>query len=490
MSHQELIERVAAVVGRDACLCEPDEQARYLVDWLDSYHGRTPIVVCPGSAEEVSAVVRLCYEAGVPVVPHGGNTGLVGGAVPSASGEELVLSLERLNRVLEIDATNYTMTVEAGCILQDVQEAAAEAKRYFPLSLGAEGTCQIGGNLATNAGGNAVLRFGNARDLVLGLQVVLPDGSLWNGLRGLRKSNTGYDLKHLFMGSEGTLGIITAATLKLFPARRQVETALLGLESLDSVIDFFDSTRGELDEFLSAFELIPRVGVEMALEHLPEVRDPLDEPYPFYALVQASTSQTSLQLGEVLEAWLGKSLEDGLVTNGVLATSEQHARTLWLLREGCVEAQRLAGPSVKHDVSIPISRVPEFIEKATRAIEERMPEARVVAFGHIGDGNIHFNVCAGEDQDRDAFLAEAPALSEPIYEVVAALDGSFSAEHGVGQQRREPFYTYLGDVDRDTMWRIKSALDPKQLMNPGKIFYERERCDAPDYGKDSMRRWN
>lgn len=471
MSYEELIERVVAVVGRDACLCESQDQARYLVDWLDSYRGRTPIVVRPGSAEEVGEVVRICHDAKVPVVPHGGNTGLVGGAVPSVSGDEVVLSLERLNRVLDIDAVNYTMTVQAGCILQDVQEAAANADRYFPLSLGAEGTCQIGGNLATNAGGNAVLRFGNARDLVLGLQVVLPDGRIWNGLRGLRKSNTGYDLKHLFMGSEGTLGIITAATLKLFPARRQVETALLGLDSLRSVIDFFESTRGQLDEFLSAFELIPRVGVEMALEHVPETRDPLDRPYPYYALVQASTSQSFLKLGEVLEDWLGQALENGTVADGVLATSEQHARALWLLREGCVEAQRLAGPSLKHDVSIPISRVPEFIERATRAVEDKMPEARVVAFGHVGDGNIHFNVCAGEGQARDRFLADAPPLSELIYEVVAELDGSFSAEHGIGQQRREPLYTYLGGVDLDVMRDVKDALDPQRLMNPGKIFY-------------------
>lgn len=478
MGHEDLIERMEMIVGREACLRDSEACARYLVDWRGMYEGRTLAVVRPGSTQEVSEVLHLCHLAGVPVVPHGGNTGLVGGAIPSAEGDEIVLSLERLNRVREIDTFNYTMTVEAGCVLQAVQEAALEADRYFPLSLGAEGTCQIGGNLATNAGGNAVLRFGNARDLVLGLEVVLPDGRVWDGLRGLRKSNAGYDLKHLFLGAEGTLGVITAATLKLFPARRQVETAFLALDSLEKAITLFASARENLDEFLSAFELIPRIGIDMAIEHVPETRDPLSDTYPYYVLMQTSTSQTFLPLRDMLEDWLGKAIESGDVADGVMANSQQHAQSLWLIREACVEAQRRAGPSIKHDVSVPISRVPAFIKKGTTVIESEMRETRVVAFGHIGDGNIHFNVCVGEGQDHEAFRALGPQISKLVYDVVASFGGSFSAEHGIGRLRRGALYNYVGGVEMDIMQDIKDTLDPDNTMNPGKVFCETRTKDG------------
>lgn len=466
----DLVDRLTKILGDDACLRDPERQERYVVDWRGMYRGRAPAVLRPRTTGDVARIVKLCAEAGVGIVPQGGNTGLVGGAAPSRDGTEVILSLERLNQVREIDRYNQTMVAEAGCILQTLQEAAEREGRYFPLSLGAEGSCQIGGNIATNAGGNAVLRYGNARDLVLGLEVVLPDGTIWNGLKGLRKNNTGYDLKQLFIGSEGTLGIITAATLKLYPARRQIEAALVAFDALDTLMALFDRVRAEADAFLTAFELIPRIGIDMALEHVRAVKDPLSARYPFYALVELSSSQTRFSLRTLLEDMLGGMMSDGLVRDGVVAESRQQAAELWLLREACVEAQRLAGPSFKHDVSVPISRIPDLVGSASAAVRRIAPDTRIVAFGHVGDGNVHFNVCIGKGQSAEAFLRHGAAITKAIYEVVEAMDGSFSAEHGVGLLKRDALHAYVPALAVGLMQKLKGCFDPAGLLNPGKVL--------------------
>jgi FAD/FMN-containing dehydrogenase len=355
------------------------------------------------------------------------------------------------------------MTVEAGCILAHLQQAAAEADRLFPLSLGAEGSCQIGGNLSTNAGGIAVLRYGNTRELTLGLEVVLPDGRIWDGLRGLRKDNTGYDLKQLFIGGEGTLGIITAATLKLFPKPREIETAFLGLAKVEDVMALFARARAATADQLTAFELIPRAALDLALVHVPGTIDPLAAPHPWYVLLEMSSSQTESGIRALLERLLETALEKDLVADGVIAESGPQARELWKIREAIVEAQLYSG-SIKHDVSVPVSRVADFIIRATAGVAERLPGIRPMAFGHVGDGNIHYNV------GPERLVAERPAVNRIVYDTVAELGGSISAEHGLGQLKRDEIRAHKSPLEMELMRRLKEALDPQGLMNPGKVL--------------------
>jgi FAD/FMN-containing dehydrogenase len=468
MNVNEALERIKQTVGPKGWTDDPERVAPCLVEPRELYHGATRLLVRPASTQEVAAVVRICAEAQLPIVPQGGNTGLVGGQVPPEDGDNIILSLGRMNRIRAIDAANFTMTVEAGCILAQVQQAAAEADRLFPLSLGAEGSCQIGGNLSTNAGGIAVLRYGNMRELALGLEVVLPDGEVWDGLRGLRKDNTGYDLKQLFIGGEGTLGVITAATLKLFPKPREVETAFLALHRIEDVMALFARARAATADQLTAFELIPRAGLDLALRHLPGIVDPLDARHPWYALIELSSSESESGIRALLERLLEEALEEGLIADGVISASGAQARELWKIREGIVEAQLYSG-SIKHDVSVPVSKVAEFVVRASDAVEARLPGIRPIAFGHVGDGNIHFNLTQPEGYDKAAYLARWQEFSDLVHDIVRELRGSISAEHGVGRLKVEEIEHYKSPVEIELMRRLKRALDPLGIMNPGKV---------------------
>jgi len=403
---QDLLSRIAAVVGPHGLITDPTEMAPYLEEERGLYHGHARMVVRPGSTAEVAEVVRLCAEAGIGIVPQGGNTGLCGGAAPDVSGHQVLGSLSRMNHVRAVDPLNFTMTVEAGVILQTVQQKADEAGCLFPLSLGAEGSCQIGGNISTNAGGSGVLRYGNTRELVMGLEVVLPDGQVWDGLRSLRKDNTGYDLKHLFIGGEGTLGIITAAVVKLFPKPKDVQTAFCALADLDSVLALLARARATTGDQVTAFELVCRRGLELGCTHVPGVSDPFDALHEWYVLIELSTSRPDSNLSEALETLLGAALEEGEVVDAVIAASLDQRNGLWRIREGVPEAQKREGGSIKHDVSVPTSSVPEFIRRATAEVEAALDGVRVVPFGHVGDGNIHFNLSQPVGADKQGFIDE------------------------------------------------------------------------------------
>jgi FAD/FMN-containing dehydrogenase len=468
MEIEEALERIKGVVGPRGWIADPSDIEPYLVEARGLYRGATWLVVRPASTAEVAAVVRICADARLPIVPQGGNTGLVGGGVPPEDGHNIVLALGRMNRIRAIDPVNFTMTVEAGCILAHLQQAAAAADLLFPLSLGAEGSCQMGGNLSTNAGGIAVLRYGNTRELTLGLEVVLPDGRVWDGLRGLRKDNTGYDLKQLFIGGEGTLGIITAATVKLFPKPREVETAFLGLPGIEDAMGLFARARSVTADQLTAFELIPRIGLDLALAHVPGTIDPLAASYPWYVLLEMSSSQTESGIRALLERLLETALNDGVVAGGVIAESGAQAKELWRIREAIVEAQLYSG-SIKHDVSVPVSRVAEFVTRASAAVSDRLPGIRPVAFGHVGDGNIHFNLTQPEGMDKTAYLARWREFNDIVHGVVRELHGSISAEHRVGIMKRDEITHYKPPIEIELMRRIKCALDPANIMNPGKL---------------------
>lgn len=462
----DLVSRFAAIVGANHAITDPLEQEGYLVEERGLYHGRTAAVLRPGSVEEVSAILTLANETGTPIVPQGGNTGLVGGQIPFEG--EIVLSLRRLDRLREIDVVSNTMTCEAGMLLASVQDAAAKVDRFFPLSLGSEGSCTIGGNLATNAGGIAALAYGLARDLVLGLEVVLADGRIWHGLNKLKKDNTGYDLKDLFIGAEGTLGVITAAVLKLFPAPTTVETAFAGVPSLDAALDLFALTQEMTGGATKSFELIGRLPIAFALRHGPGLRDPLAAPYPWYVLVELTASRRG-NLRDTLEEVLATALERGLIGDAAIADSLDQRRAFWRLREFIVEAQKLEGGSIKHDISVPIAAVPEFITQADAAVEALIPGARPVPFGHLGDGNIHYNVSQPVGADKEAYLARWQEMNDCVHAVVRKLGGSISAEHGIGRLKREDLVRVKDPVALDLMRALKRTLDPKGILNPGKV---------------------
>ncbi|MGC3964431.1 MAG: FAD-binding oxidoreductase [Rhodocyclaceae bacterium] len=465
----ELIAGLRRIVGDAYVVDAPNDLAPYLSDWRGRYTGQASCAVRPASTEELAAVVHLCAENNIAIVPQGGNTGLVGGSVPCQGGE-VIVSTGRLNRVREVDPANNTITVEAGCTLAAVQEAAQDADRLFPLSLAAEGTCQIGGNLSTNAGGVHVLRYGNTRELTLGLEVVLPDGQIWNGLRGLRKDNTGYDLKHLFIGAEGTLGIITAAVLKLFPLPRSRSVGWVALRDADAAIELLALMRGTAGDRLSAFEIVGRSALELVLKHLPGTNDPLADAHDWYALVELSDPAPGEVTAPLLEEGLSEAMEAGLVLDAVLAASEAQAAALWALRENISEAQRVEGISIKHDVSVPVSRIPDFLREAGAALRDEFPDVRIVAFGHVGDGNLHYNMSKPDAADNSTFIAQTPRVNRIVHDVVAAKNGSISAEHGLGQLKREEVRRYKQPLELELMKAIKHSLDPKGIMNPGKLL--------------------
>lgn len=415
--------------------------------------------------------MKLCAETGTPLVPQGGNTGMCGASVPSAGGNEVVLSLARMSRILDVDPLNNTMTVEAGCILANIQQAAADADRLFPLSLGAEGSCQIGGNLSTNAGGVNVLRYGNTRDLVLGLEVVLPDGRIWNGLRGLRKDNTGYDLKHLFIGAEGTLGVITAATLKLFPRPAAISTAWMAVRDPEAALQLLTLIRQHCNDRIIAFELISRHSLELVWRHVPGTRDPLNMPYPWYVLTELADAGDEQVLRADLERALEAALSDNLVIDVVIAENRTQAQALWHMRESIPEGARQEPVMVyRHDIAVAVGRIPEFIREAQAALEARFPEVRLICFGHLGDGNLHYNAYLPDRLRTDATARAAHDVTETVYDIVQRYGGSFSAEHGIGLSKVAELAHYKSAVELDLMRTVKRALDPQGLMNPGKVL--------------------
>ena len=464
------IGRIRALLGRDACLEAPEAVEPFLQDFRGLFRGRTPLVALPAGTADVAGVLAICNEAGIGVVPHGGNTSYCGGATPDASGTQIVLALKRMNRVREIDAANFSITVEAGCVLADVQRAAAHADRYFPLSLGAEGTCQIGGNLSTNAGGLAAVRYGVARELVLGLEVVLPDGRVLDGLKSLRKDNTGYDLRHLFLGAEGTLGVITAASLKLFPVPRTVATAFVAVADVAAAVELLARLRAATGDTVTTFELLPRFGVELAARHIPGVRDPLGEPHAWYVLCEIASARDDPALRALLEDALARGLEDGCVRDAVLAESGAQRDALWRLRESLPEAQRHEGASIKHDVSVPVAQIPAFVARATAAVLALVPPGRMLVYGHVGDGNLHFNVSQPAGAAPAEFLAHTAAIAQAVYAEVRAFRGSFSAEHGIGQLKRRELAQYKGATELELMRALKRVIDPHGIMNPGKVL--------------------
>ena len=442
----------------------------YLCDWRGRYRGQAACVLRPGSTAEVAACVALCRRENLAIVPQGGNTGLVGGATPCGTGGEVVLSLARMQRIRALDVDNNTITVEAGCVLQAVQDAAAAAGRLFPLALAAQGSASIGGNLSTNAGGVQVLRYGNMRELTLGLEVVLADGRIWNGLRGLRKDNTGYDLKHLFIGAEGTLGIITAAVLKLFPPAPQRATAWCAIADPAAAVALLGRLRQRCGERVSAFEIVGRSALELVLAHIPGARPPLPAPAPWQLLVELSGAAAEADLGRQLEAALAAESGAGAIADAAIAASEAQALALWQLRENISEAQRCEGISIKHDVALPLSRLAEFIARADAALECAFPGVRIVCFGHIGDGNLHYNLSRPAAQDNAGFIAQTPQVNRIVHDLVHELGGSISAEHGLGQLKREEIRRYKSEVEMDMMRAVKRALDPDGMMNPGKVI--------------------
>lgn len=466
MSIESLQVALKGIVGAGGWVTEPQDLEPHLTEWRDAVRGKTAIMVSPATTAEVAAVVTACGDAGIAVVPQGGNTGLCGGAIPDMSGEQVIVNLSRMNRIRAADARDFSLVAEAGCILANVQRAAEDIDRYFPLSLGAEGSCEIGGNLSTNAGGLNVIRYGTARGLVLGLEVVLADGRIWNGLKTLRKNTAGYDLKQLFIGSEGTLGIITAAALKLFPKPEQSSCALLAFEQAADAVTILGSLRGKLGEQIDAFELISARALELVERHIPDSRVPFATTHPWYVLVEVSGDGAP----DRLESALTGSVEAGVIRDAVIAKNGDEAARLWRLRHSISEAQKLERTSVKHDISVPIGQMQEFLTRCEMRLNETMPEAEPVIFGHVGDGNLHYNVMF----PRETITADLSELTKRvtrlIYDLVAEMNGSFSAEHGVGQLKREHLLEYSEPLDIELMRTLKKALDPNNTLNPGKVI--------------------
>jgi len=465
-----VLDAIRAVVGAAGLLTDIADTAPYAEDWRRLYQGRTPAVVRPADTEQLAAVMRLCSEHRIAVVPQGGNTSMVAGATPDADNTQIVVSTSRMNRVRAIDPVDLTMTVEAGVTLKAAQLAAAEADCLLPLSISSEGSAQIGGVLATNAGGNNTLRYGNARDLVLGLEVVLPDGQVWNGLRRLRKDNTGYCLRQLFVGSEGTLGIIAAGVLKLAPRPREYAVALCAVASVEAALALFSRFQSHDPGQVQAFEYMSGMGMSFVQRHIPGAKLPLSAPAAHYCLVELASPRLDAGLRASLETVLEAALADGTVEDAAIAESEAQRAALWKLREEHAEAQKREGASVKNDVSVPVSRVPELIRRATAACEALIPGIRAVPFGHMGDGNIHFNLEQPAEWDGARFLAQDHAIMDTVNAVVRDLGGSFSAEHGVGRLKPYMMADWRGGAELALMRRIKDALDPRGIMNPGKVL--------------------
>ncbi|WP_306393693.1 FAD-binding oxidoreductase [Telluria beijingensis] len=469
-SRASLLARCRAIVGASHVITDQADMAPFMADWRGRYSGRGLAVVLPLDTAQVAAIVTACAAARVPIVPQGGRTGLVMGSVPDLSGDAIVLSLRRLNRIRAIDPANRTMTVEAGCILADIQAAAAYAGMLYPLSLAAEGSCTIGGNLSTNAGGTAVLRYGNTRELCLGLEVVNAQGEVWDGLRGLRKDNTGYALRDLFIGAEGTLGVITAAVLKLYPAPRAALTALVALDSPRHALELLGLLQARCGAALTGFELMSAFCLDLVAAQFPDLPRPFAARHPQYALVELSSNESDQHAHGLLESSVGQALEAGVARDAVVATSQQQALGLWRLREHIPLAQAAAGKNIKHDISLPVSTIPDFIARADAALDQAFPGCQPVTFGHLGDGNLHYNVAPPIGVEHDAFLAHQASVNRIVHDLVDAFGGSISAEHGIGVLKREELARYKSPVELGMMRAIKGALDPLSIMNPGKIL--------------------
>ncbi|POR47995.1 FAD-binding oxidoreductase [Bosea psychrotolerans] len=464
----EILDQMSAIVGGKNVITDADAMVPYLKEWRDLFRGKAQAIVRPGSTEEVVALVKLAAATGTTLVPQGGNTGLVGGQIPVAEGREIILSLQRMDKIRAVDPDSDTMTVEAGLTLQKAQEAAEAAGRLFPLSLASEGSCTIGGNLSTNAGGTAVLAYGNARELCMGLEVVLADGRVWNGLRQLRKDNTGYDLKNLFIGAEGTLGIITAAVLKLFPLPAARATAFLAVPSPDEALALLNAAKAGAGGTLTTFEILSRTGLDFVLRHASGARDPLSESSPWYVLMEVC-AQSATGLDEAVEAFLGEALEKGLVTDAALAGSLNQRNDFWKLREMLSEVQTYEGGSIKHDVSVPLHAVPAFIARASEAVLAMVPGCRPVPFGHMGDGNIHFNVSQPVGADKQAFIGRWSEVNQAVHAIVSEMHGSISAEHGIGRLKRDLLPGVKDPVELALMKTLKATLDPQGILNPGAV---------------------
>jgi FAD/FMN-containing dehydrogenase len=469
-----ILNALRAMVGDKGLIVDQQGKQPFVTDWRGLLVGQAAVVVRPANTEEVSKVVRLCHDNGIAIVPQGGNTGLMGGATPWPTHSGILLSLGRMNRVLNIDPVGYSMTAEAGCILQTLQETAAKHDRLFPLSLGAQGSCMIGGNLSTNAGGVQVLRYGNARNLVLGLEVVLPNGDIWDGLRSLKKDNTGYDLKHLFMGAEGTLGIITKAVLKLWPSPKDVCTAWLAIRDPQAAIEILSEAHAASEDNVGSCELMSRTAVDIVLRHIPGTQDPLKLDTPWFLLLEWSSSRPrsdgAAGMSEKMEQFLADQMEVGRVRDAVIAQTETQSRNMWRIRESVAEASRAEGPGLSYDISVAVSRLPDFLDKGTKAVLEILPTIRPYPLGHIGDGNVHFSFQGPKDMDRETFDRYAPAITRVVNDLITSMAGSISAEHGIGVDKLDELARYRSSIELDTMRTIKRALDPKNIMNPGKVL--------------------
>jgi FAD/FMN-containing dehydrogenase len=463
-----LITQFATIVGPRHALTAPRDIAPHLIENRDLFHGKSPLVLQPGSTAEVSAILKLANETKTPVVPQGGNTGLVGGQVPDASGGQIIVSLSRMNNIREVDVDGECIVAEAGVILDTLAKAAEAADRLFPLWLGSAGTCQIGGNLSSNAGGTQVLAYGNMRDLCLGLEVVLPGGEVLNGLSRLKKDNAGYDLRNLFIGAEGTLGIITAAVLKLYPAPKGKSVAWTGVESPEKALSLFNAARAA--GFLTSFELVARIGMEFALRHAGGASEPLPVVSPWYVLLEFSSHRSGEDAEESMQRLLEKALEKNLIQDATIASSLREQGEFWSLRENLSRAQKPEGGSIKHDISVPVAKIPEFIARAGKAVQNLIPGARLVTFGHMGDGNLHYNISQPIGADKAAFLARWDEVNGLVHDIVHEFSGSISAEHGIGQLKKAELTRYKQPLALDLMRRIKGVFDPNGIMNPGKLI--------------------
>lgn len=467
----DFLDQCRQLIGSSYVITDSNEMASYLTDYRQRYIGAAVAILKPATTEEIAAIVNLCAAHQIAIVPQGGNTGLVMGSVPDQTGRSVVLSLRRLNQVRQIDTINNTITVEAGCILQQVQHAADTVDRLFPLSLASEGSCTIGGNLSTNAGGTAVLHYGNCRALCLGLEVVTPQGEIWNGLRGLRKDNTGYDLRDLYIGAEGTLGIITAAVLQLFPKPKSRLTAFAAVSSVDAALELLHLARtNNKDAILSAFELISDYSLKLVKQHFSDLKHPILQSHPYYVLIEFSSQEEESISALALENLLTVASERNLVHDAVISTSLTQSNDLWALRESISDAQAVEGKNIKHDISLPISTIGAFIQQTDALLLQHFPGCRIVTFGHLGDGNLHYNVSAPKGASVDNFLLQQNAINRLVYDSVAQLNGSISAEHGLGMLKREEILRHKSAVEMYLMHRIKQALDPHNLMNPGKVL--------------------
>ncbi|WP_422532904.1 FAD-binding oxidoreductase [Bartonella apihabitans] len=467
---KKLIERFIEIVGVNHALVDQDVISSYLVEQRGLYHGRTPLVLRPSSPKEVSEIMKLASATGTPIVPQGGNTGLVGAQQPDETANEIIVSMERLNRIRSIDVEGNLALVEAGVVLHTLQEKVDEKGRFFPLSLGSEGSCQIGGNLSSNAGGTGVLAYGNTRELCLGLEVVLPDGRILDDLRYVKKDNSGYDLKDLFIGAEGTLGIITAAVMKLFPKPQGKAVAYAGMKSPEKALELLLLAQKKAGSMLTGFELMAKVGMEMSLNYVKGARAPLEHESEWYVLLDLSSSHSDGEAGNKMEDILADALQQGIIEDASIAQSVGQQKEFWRLREDMSPAQKLEGGSIKHDISVPIASIPDFISEAAKIIETIAPGARIVCFGHMGDGNLHYNVSQPVGADKLAYLSLWGEMNHRVHTLVMSYNGSFSAEHGIGQLKRKELVAFKSPVALSLMRSIKQLFDPKNIMNPGKML--------------------